>query len=203
MSGELSARPAVPVISGRRAVNARQAETVQRLLAAADAEVRATGPDALTIRAVALRAGVSSATAYTYFASRNHLFAELFWQLMQAEGAHRPAGATPLERVRDVTRRLTATLESSPELAAAVTPALLGNDPDVERLRGRIGGDFAGRFAAALAPEVTGERAAVLVETLALAFSGALLQAGMGVMGYAEMGARLDAVVATILEGNA
>ena len=35
-----------------------------------------------------------------------------------------------------------------------------------------------------------------LVDTLVLAFSGALLQAGMGLMTYTEMGERLDAAVA-------
>ena len=41
-----------------------------------------------------------------------------------------------------------------------------------------------------------------LVDALVLAFSGALLQAGMGVITYADLGERLDGVVATILEGN-
>jgi hypothetical protein len=49
-----------------------------------------------------------------------------------------------------------------------------------------------------------GERAdGPLLEALTLAFAGALLQAGMGLMSYDEMGARLDAVVATIMEGHA
>ena len=34
---------------------------------------------------VAARAGVSPATAYTYFASKDHLFAELFWRLVEAD----------------------------------------------------------------------------------------------------------------------
>ena len=42
----------------------------------------------------------------------------------------------------------------------------------------------------------------VLVETLALTFSGALLQSGMGLMTYDEMADRLDAVVAVIMKGN-
>ena len=36
-----------------------------------------------------------------------------------------------------------------------------------------------------------------------LAFSGALLQAGMGLMTYTEMGDRLDVVVTVIMRGNA
>ena len=37
---------------------------------------------------------------------------------------------------------------------------------------------------------------------LTLAFSGALLQAGMGLMTYAEMADRLDVVVAVIMRGS-
>ncbi|MGA8846521.1 MAG: hypothetical protein WB471_07910, partial [Nocardioides sp.] len=86
-----------------------------------------------------------------------------------------------------------------PELSAAVTPALLSTDPDVDRLRLRIGAEFARRFGAALGEDGSDD----LVEALTLAFSGALLQAGMGLMTYTEMGDRLDVVVATILRGNA
>jgi AcrR family transcriptional regulator len=182
----------------RQGLNARQAETVERLLVAGDEELRAVGHDALTVRTVAQRAGVSPATAYTYLASKNHLFAELFWRFLAEDGTE-PAGEDPVERLQSVTRHLAGRLADAPELAAAVTPALLGTDPDVERLRLRIGAELVARFRAAL-----GEAAdPAVVETVALAFSGALLQAGMGLMTYTEMGERLDAVVAVIMRGNA
>lgn len=184
-------------VSPRRSINARQAETVERLLAAGAEELRTVGSEALTIRTVANRAGVSPATAYTYLASKNHLFAELFWRFLAADD-HEPRGSSATERLQSVTRHLADRLAGSPELAAAVTPALLGTDPDVERLRLRIGAAFVDRFRAAL-----GESAEpAVVETLALAFSGALLQSGMGLMTYTEMGDRLDAVVAVIMKGN-
>ena len=96
--------------------------------------------EALTIRTVAQRAGVSPATAYTYLASKNHLFAELFWRFLAEDDARRRPATTPTERLQSVTRHLAERLAGAPELAAAVTPALLGTDPDVERLRLRIGG---------------------------------------------------------------
>ena len=90
--------------SPRRSINARQAETVERLLAAGLEELRAVGHEALTIRTVAQRAGVSPATAYTYLASKNHLFAELFWRhLAEDTGRGRPA-TTAAERLQTVTR---------------------------------------------------------------------------------------------------
>jgi AcrR family transcriptional regulator len=185
-------------VSPRRSISARQAETVARLLSAGLDELRAVGAEALTIRTVAQRAGVSPATAYTYLASKNHLFAELFWRFL-AEDDHEPAGASPTGRLQSVTRHLADRLAGSPELAAAVTPALLGSDPDVERLRLRIGAEFVDRLRAALGDDAD----PVVLETLALALSGALLQAGMGLMTYAEMADRLDAVVAVIMRGNA
>src|SRR6478735_333237 len=156
----------------RRELNARQAETVEKLLAAGADELRAVGHDALTIRTVATRAQVSPATAYTYLASKNHLFAELFWRHLAEQQA---------------------------ELAAAATSALLSTDPNVERLRIQIGSEFIDRFTVAL-----GDAAEpALVETLVLALSGALLQGGMGLLTYTEMGDRLDSVAAVIMKGNA
>jgi tetracycline repressor-like protein len=155
MSSQVSSTP-------RQGLNARRAETVEKLLVAGAEELRTVGHEALTVRTVASRAGVSPATAYTYFASRNHLFAE------------------------------------SPELAAAATIALLGTDPEVERLRLVIGTEFVNRFRDAIGEPVDPR----VLETLALAFSGALLQAGMGLMTYTEMGERLDDVVAVILKGH-
>jgi len=80
-----------------------------------------------------------------------------------------------------------------------VTPALLGTDPDVERLRLRIGAELVDRFRVALGPDAD----PAVLEALSLAFTGALLQGGMGLMTYTELGDRLDAVVAVILKGNA
>ncbi len=191
MSSQVSSLP-------RQGLNARQAETVERLLAAGLEELRAVGHDALTVRTVATRAGVSPATAYTYLASKNHLFAELFWRFLAEDADREPAGATSTERLQSVIHHLTVRLAGAPELAAAVTPALLGTDPDVERLRLRIGGEFVNRFRAALGAEAD----PAVVEAVTLAFSGALLQGGMGLMTYTEMGERLDAVVAAIMKGN-
>ncbi|WP_183093348.1 TetR/AcrR family transcriptional regulator [Nocardioides stalactiti] len=195
MSSQVSEAP-------RRGLNPRQADTVERLLAAGLEELRAVGHETLTVRTVAQRAGVSPATAYTYLASKNHLFAELFWRHLASQAAPTAdADRSAVERVQDTVRGLTARIVEEPALAAAVTPALLGSDPDVERLRLRIGGEFLSRFESALA---TPDRAAdpAVLEVLVLTFSGALLQAGMGLMTYDQMAERLVAAVDVILRGN-
>lgn len=189
----------------RQGLNPRQAETVDRLLAAGLEELRAVGHEALTVRTVAQRAGVSPATAYTYLASKNHLFAELFWRhLASGPSAHVAGSGSPTKRVQLTVRALTDRIVAEPALAAAVTPALLGTDPDVDRLRLRIGGEFVARLEDALADPGRPDEPAdpALLEALVLAFSGALLQAGMGVMTYDAMADRLESAVAVILRGN-
>lgn len=193
----------------RRRLDRRQAETADRLLAAGLEELREAGHEALTIRAVAQRAGVSPATAYTYLASKSHLFAELFWRHLAGDpGAAGRAGAGTVERVQAAVRGITERIAAEPALAAAVTPALLGTDPDVERLRLRIGAEFLRRFEAALRGSGRPEEPdapvdAALLEALGLAFSGALLQAGMGIFTYGQMADRLESAVAVIVRGTA
>lgn len=190
MSNQVSSLP-------RRELNPRQAETVDRLLSAGAEELHAVGVDTLTIRTVALRAGVSAATAYTYFASKNHLFAELFWRRLVAE-EFRPEGSSRTERVQSVGREMSRLLQDAPEVAAGARSALLGTDPDVIRLRLRIGAEIVSRFQAAVGdPAETG-----LVDALTLMFTGALLQAGMELTTYTEMSRRLDNAAATIMKGH-
>jgi len=182
----------------RQGLNPRQAETVEKLLAAGEVELEEVGPEALTIRTVAQRAGVSPATAYTYLASKNHLFAELFWRRIVTDRGPAPAGDTPVDRLRVVTRHLSQMLGRSPNLATAANIALLGTDPEVERLRLVIGAEFVSRFREAIG----GSPDPRVLDAITLAFAGALLQAGMGLMTYDELSQRLDDVVAVIMEGH-
>jgi len=183
----------------RQGLNARQLGTVDKLLRAGLEELRAVGHEDLTIRTVAHRAGVAPATAYTYLASKNHLFAELFWRHMTQLPPIDDGGGSPTERVQKVAHALVTWMDEEPALTAAVTPALLSSDPDVARLRLRIGTDLLERFEKGL-----GEASAdpAVLEAIVLAYSGAVLQAGMGLIGYQEMATRLDPVIAVIMRGN-
>ncbi len=187
-----------------RELNARQAETHARLVDAALGEVRAVGYDALTVRSVAARAEVAPATAYTYFASKNHLVAEAFWRELR----HRPRtaverdGATARDRVAAVFADLAGFLADEATLASAVTVALLGTEPDTRRLRRVIGTEINDRIADALgARPVEHADGAARLEVLALAWSGAMLQAGMGHTTYAQMGEQLVRVTDLVLGG--
>ena len=189
----------------RRGLNERQAETVEKLMAAGLEELREVGHEAMTVRSVAHRANVSPATAYTYLASKNHLFAELFWRhLASDESSNVTEDHEPVAREQAAVRALTERIVQEPELAAAVTPALLGSSPDVERLRLRIGREFLRRFEAALKdPRQPDEPVdAGILEVLLLTLSGGLLQAGMGLMTYGQLTERLDSAVDVIMRGN-
>ncbi|MFB4299866.1 TetR/AcrR family transcriptional regulator [Actinomadura sp. NTSP31] len=199
MSGDLTTEPT------RRRLTPRQADTVRRLTDAAVEEVRDTGYEGLTVRNVARRAGVAPATAYTYFASKNHLITEVFWRRLSAlpdiEAGGADGGADGSDaaaaRVVRVLREIVLLVSDEPELAAACTTSMLGTDPDVRELRGRIGAAIRARLRAAL-----GEHAdPAVLGALEMAYSGALLQAGMGYTSYARIADRLAEAARLILPG--
>ena len=183
----------------RPGLNARQARTVENLLDAGTAELRSAGLDALTIRTVALRAGVSPATAYTYFDSKDHLFAEMFWRHLRSHPSPTSVSNEPTRNLAALTQSLAGMLDDFPEMAAAATRALLGTDPTVARLRIRIGTEYLARFQAALGPAAERE----VLDTLLMAFFGALLQSGMGLLEQGELAERLDRAFAVIMRGHA
>lgn len=139
-----------PTQATRRELNPRQAGTVERVLAAAREELREVGFDDLTVRSVAHRAGVAPATAYTYFSSKNHLVAEIFWRRLNQRPRLEETLTTPLARVVEVFNDLADLLASEQELAAATTSAMLATEPDVRQLRLLIGNEINARIAAAL-----------------------------------------------------
>lgn len=180
----------------RRRVTTKQAEAVQRLVDAAADEARERGYDGMTVRSASRRAGVAPATAYTYFASKDHLLAEVLWRRFNALPAVvAPAGASALDRVTGALGDLGLFMADDPLLAAACTTALLGSGPDVRALRVRFGNELHGRIAAALDP---GTDPAILLG-LDLACSGAMLWAGMGHIPYVGVPTALADVARSLL----
>lgn len=168
----------------RRHLTERQAETVRRLVDTAHDVLREGGYDGLTVRTVAAAAGVAPATAYTYFASKDHLVAEVFWRRLASLPAVTRAAADPAaQRVTRALAPVSLLLVDEPTVAAAVTTAMLASDPEVKRVRDRIGAAMTQRLLDALGDEATD--AAVLA--LGLMFSGAMLQAGMGHLAYRDL----------------
>lgn len=170
----------------RRRLTSRQADTVRRLTEAAVDEIREAGYEGLSIRDVARRAGVAAATAYTYFGSKDHLLAEIFWRRLsalppvsdQVGGRSRKAGVVA------VLRELALLVSDEPELAAGCTAAMFGSEPDVRQLRLHVGRRIHERIEAAAG---RGPQARLLE----LAYFGAMVEAGLGYTRYEHMADRL------------
>ncbi|ATD72046.1 MULTISPECIES: TetR/AcrR family transcriptional regulator [Gordonia] len=184
--------------STRRRLTQQQAETVSRLTEAAVDVLNAEGFDGLTVRSVAKIAGVAPATAYTYFSSKSHLVAEVFWRRLSAGVSEPDPAAAPSERVAQVLREVALVVAGEGQLGGAVTVALLGTDPDVEHLRVRIGAFIRRRLAAAL--EEDPENPGPLLDTLEMIYSGGLVYAGMGHMTYEQTSERLVAAAHLLME---
>jgi len=203
-TGTRSTRPVSPAAEARQAsaeatrrhLSARQAAVVARLVDAAAVEAREHGYEGLTVRKAAKRAAVAPATAYTYFASKDHLLAEVMWRRLHAATVADPNGATAIDRVTAVLQDLGLLMADDPALAAACTTALLGPGPDVRRLRDRLGAHIHTRLALALGDDED----PVVLRTLELAYIGAMLSAGMGHGSFAEVPADLRDVAHLILD---
>ncbi|MFI9386971.1 TetR/AcrR family transcriptional regulator [Kutzneria sp. NPDC052558] len=175
------------VESTRRRLTKRQADTVRGLTDVAVEELREVGYAGLTIRGVAARQGVAPATVYAYFSSKNHLVTEIFWRRLRELPETATAGS-PVERVVRALRDIASLVSAEPELAAACTAAMLGDDPDVRYLRERIGLEWRRRLGAALGSAARPE----VLPALEISLGGALLHAGLGYGSYDRMADLLE-----------
>jgi len=161
---------------GRRHLSDRQAEAVDRLVDAAAEEVKEVAYGDISVRTIAKRAGVATATAYTYFSSKDHLLAEVLWRRMHLSPPLLDVRQPLPERVADTVRSMGFGEVESPAAVAACTTALLGDGPDVKQVRTRIADEIARRLAAALGPDTD----PALLPVLQITYTGAILSAGLG-----------------------
>ncbi|ONM50711.1 TetR/AcrR family transcriptional regulator [Nocardia donostiensis] len=173
----------VAVEATRRRLTAKQADTVDKLTKAAVEVLAREGFAGMTIRMVAAAAGVGTATAYTYFSSKEHLVAEIFWRRLMAAPSPASDDPDPVVRVVAELRSIAMLVADEQEVSGAVTSAMLGRDPDVAHLRARIGGEIRKRIERALGPDADND----VVVSLELLYAGALVRAGMGYASYADI----------------
>ena len=118
----------------RRRLTAPQQERRGRILTVARELAASGGYEAVVMRDVAERSGVALGTLYRYFASKDHLLAEVLvaWGGDLEDGLRRsPAQGELRQRITSVLERAGRTVQREPVLAAAVTQALLSRDPAV------------------------------------------------------------------------
>lgn len=181
-----------------RSRRVRPGGSAETLLAATAAELADAGFEAMTMRSIAVRAGMAHATAYAYYSSKNHLVAELFWRRLQARPRPDLPSETSVERVVAVCRDLAGFFLAEPRLARAAATALLVVEPDVARLQVQAGGELYNRLASALGPDPD----AAVLEALLLGCTGSMLLAGLGHVTFEQMGEQLARMATTVVVGS-
>jgi len=171
----------------------RPGQTIRKVLDAGLAELRQSSYTNLTMRAVATRAGVSPASAYTYFPSKSALVAAVYLRFLRDLPLHTDVNDTTKTRVSATLRDMAVVVADEPELAAACGAALMADDPAVQPLREQIGEEVSRRIGAALGP---GWPRAVK-STLQMTFAGALMTARF--VSFPEIAGQVDEAVNLIL----
>jgi AcrR family transcriptional regulator len=165
--------------AGRRHLSERQTEVMERLIAAAAEEAEERPYGEISVRTIAKRAGVAPATAYTYFSGKDHLLAEVLLQRAQVSPSLVDLTLSLPDRVADTARTMGFAAMGSAAVAVCTT-ALLGDGPDVKRVRSRLGAEITSRLAAALGAGVD----PAVLNVLQVTYTGALLSAGMGHLAF-------------------
>jgi hypothetical protein len=144
---------------------------------------------------VAAAAGVGTATAYTYFSSKEHLVAEIFWRRLVSGSSPASDDPVPLSGSSPSSAKSPCSsptnrnsLARSPALCSAATP--------MWRICARIGAEIRKRLLGALGPDADPD----VVESLELLYAGALVRAGMGYASYSEIADRLEKSALLILK---
>lgn len=193
-----STSPVVDIEATRRRLSARQAEAVATLVRAAEEETEEVGYAGLTVRGVAKRAGVAPATAYTYFSSKDHLLAEVFWRRMEALDPVDTDESVPMAaRIEQTVRDMIPFAAERPALIDACTVAMISPSPDVAHLRDRIGALTHRRLTAAVGPDVDPR----VVRVLEASYSGALLAAGTGHRSFLDIPVFLAEAATLLVDG--
>jgi AcrR family transcriptional regulator len=183
--------------SERRHLSERQAEVMERLVAAAAAEAEERPYGEISVRSIAKRAGVAPATAYTYFSGKDHLLALVLWRAVESSPQLVDLALPPPERVAELVGTMGfATL--APGAVAAGTTALLTDGPDARRVRARLGVEIDRRLAAALGADVTSAVRNILV----LTYTGALISAGMGHLPFEAVPALMAQATELVTRSN-
>ena len=174
----------------------RQEETYNRLLDAAVELLHETKYSDLTVRAIAARAQLSPATAYNYFKSKNGLVAALYLRLVLTVPLFVDVNQTTHERIIQEIHALAMLGADEPEVAAACTTALMGDEDELVPVREQIGIEVRRRLTAALGPGIP----VSVLAAVEFVFYGALVRAGTGSLSYDTVASRLDGVIELILQ---
>jgi AcrR family transcriptional regulator len=127
----------------QRVLSPARAATRDKLIDAALELATEGGYDAVGIRSVARRAGVSAPTAYQHVSSKDQLLVEALMALGErsTEGvrSRRPRGDTPADRLAAVFRRILREAAGKPLLYQALYRAYVASAPALPGMEGLVG----------------------------------------------------------------
>lgn len=189
----MSRQAVSPAIGTARRSDRRPAQTIRKVLDAGLEELRESSYANLTVRAVATRAGVSPASAYTYFPSKSALVAAVYLRFLRDLPLHTDVNETTQHRVSATMRDMAVVVADEPELTAACGAALMADDPAVTPIREQIGEEVSRRIGTALGPGWPRP----VKSTLQMTFAGALMTARF--VSFPEIAGQLDEAVTLIL----
>jgi AcrR family transcriptional regulator len=185
-----------------RPLSPTQSATRHRLLDAARALASEGGYDAVGMRAVAKRAGVSAPTAYLYFSSKDHLLVdvlvELAGQTTTTLAARPQPGRSAVERAVATLRHAVQNVEKEPNLYVALTRAYIAGSPAVAHARGALESSTRSWIDLALGDDEFGDRDAIvrILEDVLFANMVGLVTGGRT---PGEIGAELELAARTLL----
>jgi TetR/AcrR family transcriptional regulator, cholesterol catabolism regulator len=165
-----------------RCLSEKQVVVVNRLIEAAVAEAGLRPYAQITVRTIAKRAGVSAATSYTYFSSKEHLLAAVLWQQIGLELCVEEMAIAQSERMAEVTRPFQFN-SLGPSVAGACTIALTSDVPEARDIRERIFAEMRRRLERNVANTVD----ASAIDILQMVWIGAFLSAGLGHLAYTSI----------------
>jgi len=200
--------PAVPAPpSAPNALARNQAARRRRVLdAALRLAERGGGFDGVQMRDVATEANVALGTVYRYFASKERLLLEAMIEQIDALAARLeerpPRGATPAERVSDVLRRATVSLQRHPEVTAAMVRANGAARPSDADLVRRIREAMTGIITGAMHEGVPTQRDVAVARVLEQVWLSSLIGWVGGVDDAERVPADLTAAARLLLDGR-
>jgi AcrR family transcriptional regulator len=186
-----------------RSLSATQSATRRRLLDAARELAIEGGYEAVGIRQVAARAGVSAPTAYLYFSSKDHLLVDvlvdLVGQTTESLSSRPRRGRSPVDRAVATLRRAVHNVEQAPNLYVAVTRAYISGSPEVAHARVAMESSTRRWVDLALGESEIGDRDAIvrILEAVLFANMVGLVTGGRGPGDIAD---ELELAARTLLE---
>ena len=185
-------------LATRRAKRAN-AEAFTKLLDTTVALLREESIDAVSVGAVAARAGVSAATAAALFSTTNELIVEICLRRIRGVTLRTDATHGSIARVAAQLSEMMLVVAEEPAVGSACAAVFLDSGPSADRAREQIGSEIHRLITSAVGPGSWPE----VITTLELVFSGALIQAASGTMSFQRAADRVETAVSLILEGVA